>query len=556
MTVVICTLNSKYVHCSTAPWCLLAGIETHCQKEIRGAVVDGTINQPVEQVLARITDLKPQVVGFCCYIWNIGQTKRLISLLKSRAPDVITVLGGPEVSYNAMELLKSEQYIDYIISGEGEKPFALLLNDIYNGQKPRNIPGLCYRENDKTFLSPPHIGDGQSPSPYAHGYLGALNRRIAYIETSRGCPFGCAYCLSGRCGKVRYFDLDRVKDEILLLANSGTETIKFVDRTFNSNAKRAFELFSFIIGNYKKSIPDGIRFHFEIAGDLLDNQTLELLSTAPSGAIQLEIGLQSFNAKTLEAVNRKTDVSRLTANIKRLVSSLNIHIHIDLIAGLPFEDYDSFADGFNKAFSLKPHMLQLGFLKLLHGSPMRENPGNFPCRYNEKPPYEIIDTPWITKKQLQYLHTVEDALQRLYNSGRFGRTLQYLLSNTGYTPFQLLGLFGEHCEKKKISRISLDDYTELAFKFFSDMPHVDKTALRDAMVCDRLSTNRSGMLPSVLMIKDKDMEKKLKSLRLNSKKGVKRGAAYLYSERCAVYADYIKKNPVTGEYPLNKIFEF
>ncbi|MDD4049104.1 MAG: DUF4080 domain-containing protein, partial [Clostridia bacterium] len=446
----------------------------------------------------------------------------------------------------------------YVISGEGEKPFALLLNDLLHNEDVRNIPGVCYRKGKQIVVAPPNIAAEDPPSPYTKQYFDALKGRIAYLETSRGCPYSCAFCLSGRCGNVRFFDLERAKKEMLLLANSGTKTVKLVDRTFNCNPKRAFELYRFIIQNYGTAIPQGVCFHFEIAGDILDQETISLLATAPVGAMQLEIGLQSFNAKTLTAVNRKTDVECLENNIKRLVANANMHIHIDLIAGLPYEDLNSFADSFNIAYDIKPNMLQMGFLKLLFGAPMREEPENFPCTYTQHPPYEVTQTPWLSSEELLYLHYTEDALERLYNSGRFRRTLEYLLEKSGYTPFELFSRFGEFAVGRGTQRISLDDYTALIFEYFSRQSGIDSTALRDVMVCDRFATNSSGRLPVVLRNFDPALKSAINELKKNEatrpQKGVKRGYALLYSEQCLVYVDYQEKNIITGEYPLFKFY--
>ncbi len=437
LTAAICVLNSKYIHSSLAPWCLSAGVDTYCGPEIFAEVVEGTINERLEDVAQRILALNPQVIGFSCYIWNISATKELIRLVKSRLPGAVVALGGPEVSYCAEKLLDGEPEVQYVLSGEGEKPFALLLNAISRGETPENIPGVCYRRDGQAVTVPPCTPEDDPPSPYTSKYLSALKGRIAYLETSRGCPYSCAFCLSGRCGSARFFDLDRAKKELLLLARSGAKTVKLVDRTFNANRRRAIELFRFIIENYGTAIPAGVCFHFEIAGDLLDEETLSLLAQAPVGAMQLEIGLQSFNPKTLAAINRKTDVERLKENIRRLIANSNMHIHIDLIAGLPYEDFASFTESFNTAYSLGPNMLQLGFLKLLYGAPMRENPAEFPCRYNGQPPYEVTQTPWLSEEELLRLHHTEDALERLYNSGRFRRTLSYLLEKSKTTPVVL-----------------------------------------------------------------------------------------------------------------------
>ncbi|MGE4352567.1 MAG: DUF4080 domain-containing protein [Oscillospiraceae bacterium] len=552
LNAVICALNSQYIHSSLAPWCLLAGIEEYCPVGICAEVVEGTINEAPRQVLNRILSRRPSVVGFCCYIWNITAVLALVQRLKDELDGCIVVLGGPEVSYNAGEILQNAPVVDYVLSGEGEVPFAALLNAIYTGTEVENIPGLCYRRGWEIMISEPNAPKEIPPSPYTEAYFDALNGRIAYLETSRGCPFSCAFCLSGRCGGVRYYDLARVKQEILPLANSGTRTIKLVDRTFNANRSRSKELFRFIIEQYGKEIPQGVCFHFEIAGDLLDAETLALLKTAPIGAMQFEIGLQSFNPKALAAINRKTDMAKLKKNISALLENGNAHIHIDLIAGLPYEDLESFIDSFNIAFSLRPHMLQQGFLKLLYGSPMRENPEQFPCKFNREPPYEVTETPWISGEELEALHHTEHALNLLYNRGRFRRTLRYLLSRTGKSPFALFHEFGMFLSQTGREQTSLDAFTALVFTYFTGQSGVGKTPLRDAMVCDRLATNASGKLPKVLQIQDPKLKTAVKALERENarRKGIKRGYALLYGENCLVYADYEDKNPVTGEYLL------
>lgn len=549
VVTVIAALNSKYIHSSLAPYYLLSAIKDNCQGD--AFVVEGTINENPQAVADRIIGLKPDVIGFSCYIWNIVQTKGLIEIIKDRLKNSIIVLGGPEVSYNAYNVIEENPLADFVISGEGEKPFAQLISALANKSSFQAIPGLCYTENDKIIACEPYTSKEQPPSPYSKDYFDNLQGRIAYFESSRGCPYSCAYCLSGRCGNVRYFDLNQAKDEIIKLGNSGTKTVKFVDRTFNSNRARAIDIFKFLIENYSTKIPNDVCFHFEIAGDILDDETIDLLKTAPAGFIQLEIGLQSFNEKTLEYINRKTNTKILTKNISRLLKAGNIHVHIDLIAGLPFEDFTSFKNSFNKAYSLKPHMLQLGFLKLIHGSPMRENPDLYPCSFSKLPPYEVTETKWLSRDMLKALHLAEDALDRLYNSNRFKRTLNYLINQVGLDPFDLFLEFGEFCSKDKALRISLDDYTTLLFEYFSNKPLVDKMKLRDLMVCDRLSTDSSGRIPKILQVKDKKLrEFKIYLDKTSPKKGVKRGVAVLYSKPTAVYVEYENKNPVTGEYKL------
>lgn len=331
-----------------------------------------------------------------------------------------------------------------------------------------------------------------------------------------------------------------------------------VDRTFNASKKRSKELWRFIIDEQGKGIPKGVCFHFEIAGDILDEESIKILNSAPKGSMQLEIGLQSFNEKTLEYINRKTNIAKLTENIKKLLAPANIHIHIDLIAGLPFEDLASFAKSFNIAYSLKPNMLQLGFLKLLHGAAMRENTEKYPCSFSKEPPYEVISTPWISETDLAILHKVEDALERLYNSGRFLGSLEYIFEKTKISPFDFFAKFGEyafeHCEE----RVSLDDYTSVFYEFSALLDDIEPSVLKNRMICDRLCSNSSGKLPSVLKVTDPDIKKirlSVESEEENRRKpGIKRGFSLLENENAVVFADYENKDPVSGKYLLKKVY--
>lgn len=557
MHTVICCLNSKYIHSSLAPWCLLAGVKAYCREDVTAKVVEGTVNEPMTAVLARITENMPQTIGFCTYIWNVTAVLALAEQLKAQNSNVKIVLGGPEVSYRAKEVLERYSFIDFVLSGEGEKPFAQLLDSLTSGADYSKVGGLCYRAGAEYHIAEPYLPTDEPVSPYGAEYLQSLHGRIAYLETSRGCPYSCAFCLSGRCGTVRFFDLERAKENMLLLAQSGAKTVKLVDRTFNADKKRAFELFSFIIQNYGIEIPCGVCFHFEIAGDILDDRLIALLNTAPVGSIQLEIGLQSFNETTLAAVNRKTNTSRLIENIQKLIAPRNMHIHIDLIAGLPYEDFDSFADSFNRAFSLQPDMLQFGFLKLLYGAPMRENREQYPCTFSEAPPYEVQSTPWLTAAELQQMHRMEDAFDRIYNSGRFRRTVDFALHALEITPFAFFGMFADWLERSERSsaNIPLDTYSEYLFSFLTEFPQLDASAVRDKMVCDRLATNASGVLPKFLQRQDVKLKAVRTALNANpdtqSQKAVKRATAILYTENRAVYVDYTAPNPVTGEYALH-----
>ncbi|MGN0629503.1 MAG: DUF4080 domain-containing protein [Oscillospiraceae bacterium] len=554
---VICSLSSKYVHSPLAPWCLAAGLREFGNGSVEYKIVEGTINEPIDNIFERIVSESPDIVGLSCYIWNIKSVRTLGDMLRKASPETKIILGGPEVSYNAGEVLSLFGWCDFVISGEGEYPFAALCAAIACGGN-LDIPGVCRRNGGEILVSEPYIEEVEPPSPYCDEYFSSLKGRIAYLETSRGCPYSCAFCLSGRCGGVRFFDIDRAKREMLALANSGTRTVKLVDRTFNANKKRAKELWRFVISEHGKGIPEDVCFHFEIAGDILDDESIEILNSAPKGSMQLEIGLQSFNEKTLEYINRRTDTEKLKTNISRLVKPGNIHIHIDLIAGLPFEDIESFSKSFNIAYSLRPNMLQLGFLKLLHGAAMREEPKKYPCEFSDEPPYEVVSTEWTDSDALNRLHGVEDALERLYNSGRFSKTLEYLLSVSGITPFELFDRFGNWVKDRANAFISLDSYTEFVYEYFSVLNGVDKSVLKDKMICDRVASNASGKLPDVLKVKNGDIKKIRLSIEsveeYRRKPCVKRGFALLESENSAVFADYVDKDPVTGLYKTNKVY--
>ena len=464
MKAVLFALNAKYIHSSLAPWCLLAGVEAAGPAGVCAEVREGTVNEPERDVLARILDGEPDAVLFSCYLWNIRETLRLAAAVKAARPGAYVVLGGPEVSYNAGEVLAENPQVDYILSGEGERSVPMLLASLAAGRKPEEaappIPGLCARG----FLSAPCVEEGAPPSPYAPAYLENLRGRIAYLETSRGCPYACAFCLSGRCGKPRWFPLEQAKRNILTLARSGAHTVKFIDRTFNANPAHANAILAFILKHYGRDIPPGVCFHFELAGDILREETFALLEQAPPGAFQLEIGMQSFCEKTLAAVRRKTDTGVLKQNIRRLVAMGNMHVHIDLIAGLPHEDLRTFGESFNTGYALGAQMLQLGFLKLLHGAAMREEPEEFPCVFSEDPPYEVQKTPWLSPEELDVLRAAEDALERCYNSGRFLETAAYAMAAAGLSPFVFYCRLGAAGARHGTANIPLDDYTAFTMR--------------------------------------------------------------------------------------------
>ncbi len=503
MKVVICCLNSKYIHASLAPWCLAAGVEEYCKSHIDKCVFESTINGDMEKVAEQLIACKPRLIAFSCYIWNIEKTALLSRIVKEKTGCTI-VWGGPEAGYRPRDVLERYSFVDYVLSGEGEESFPLLLDAINDNGDLSSVPGLSRRVGSETEIIPEKICTGTPVRPYTDEFYQKLEGRICYIETSRGCPYRCAFCLSGVCSPLRFFDLDIIKRDIIKLSNSGTQTVKFVDRTFNADSRRANEILSFIIEHYKKDILENVCFHFEIAGDILTEETIDILSKAPYGLFQLEIGMQSFNAETLKAVNRKTNTNKLIANLKRLVALGNMHIHIDLIAGLTGEDMESFERSFDIGYSLKAQMLQMGFLKLLYGAQMREEPDKFPCEFTKEPPYEVTSTPWLSNEEIKQLKKCEDALERMYNSGRFLLTLDYLIDEVGFTPFRLFMHFGAYYDG---AGKSLSEYATAIYNCFSDK--CDEAQLKEVLLCDLLSSSSALQIPDFLK-KSNPLHKRLK----------------------------------------------
>ncbi len=538
MKVVISCLNSKYVHASLSPWCLLAGIREFSKNKYDASVIESTINGDMKSFADKIINEKPDVVAFSCYIWNITKTLEVCRIIKEMHGCKI-VLGGPEAAYRPKDILGKYGFIDFVLSGEGEWTFSDFLDNL--NEDLSLVAGLSFRNNGEIVTISEKEYTDTPPSPFTEEFFENLHGRISYIETARGCPYRCAFCLSGRCSPLRFFDINRVKKDIIRLSQIGTQTVKFVDRTFNANAERANEILLFIKENYGKEIPKSVCFHFEIAGDILKESTLDILSSMPRGAVQLEIGMQSFNEETLKIINRKTNTEKLVQNIRRLIGFDNMHIHIDLIAGLTGEDLESFKNSFNIGYSLKAHMLQMGFLKLLYGAEMRENQEKYPCIFNEEPPYEVISTPCLSSDEIKMLKNCEDALDRLYNSGRFLLTLDYLTEEAGISPFDLFNGFGNAVNG---SKMRLADYAKELYNFFCQK--CDKEILREKILCDLLCCCSSTQIPDVLKVKDPLYKRIKKYFSDNEDDNIK--FVILYSENRIFAVDYGKEKNLHNRY--------
>lgn len=540
MRVTLVSIQSKYVHASLAVWYLAAGVEFFTPHHTV-QVLESSIHQPSGELAQRIAATAPEVVGISCYIWNASMLPELLSELHALLPQTILLLGGPEAGQNAAHWLR--QGAGYVLCGEGEQSLPLLLDALEKGENPDTVPGLCRLSQGEPLRNAQSAAWKIPPDPFSQNYFHALAGRIAYMETSRGCPFRCTFCLSGK-EELRFFPLEEAKRQMALLANSGARTVKLVDRTFNCNPHRAYHLFEYVLSLQTQSC-----FHFEIAADLLDEKTLVLLATAVPGRIQLEIGLQSFYEPTLQAVNRKTNLELVRKTIRTLLAPGNIHVHIDLIAGLPLESFAQFGLGFDRAFALGAHTLQLGFLKLLHGSALRERADELGLEYDSEPPYEIRETPHICASEMEKLRQCADALEHTYNNGRFLHSLHYVLQASGLRPFFLFLQIGAAVRH---FLCPLEDYAEGLFALLLSLPGVERLPLRDAMVCDFLSAVKGEGLPAFLRSESRppDLRKQVQTL-LGHHPARGEYAVLLAGGEKAVAADSKDRDPVTGLYRLH-----
>ena len=527
--LVLLAINAKYVHSSLSVWVLRAGVEKFARTPHEVEVIEATIHQNNDEITDLIAAHSPDVVGISTYIWNAAKLPELLKALRERLPGAALVLGGPEAGCNPEYWLP--RGADHVLCGEGERTLPALLDSLSRGVTAETEP--------LPLLEP--------VDPYSEAYFSALNGRIAYLETSRGCPFQCAFCLSGGRspsvgGSVRFFPLDTAKTWIYRLAQSGARTIKFVDRTFNCNSGRAYDLFEFVIG-----LDTDRCFHFEVAADLFDERTLSLLSKAPPGRIQLEAGLQSFYEPALRASSRQTDLEKVERNIRTLLWEQNIHIHVDLIAGLPYETLSDFQAGFDRAYALGAHTLQLGFLKLLHGSRLRQQAYALGLCCSAEPPYEIKRSPWLSAEDLIILKQTENALQHTYNKGRFLSVLEYLLRVSGLRPFTLFHALGKSAPNHGTP---LDVYAGQIFDCFTAIPGVDVNELRERMVCDWLSMVGGKNMPPLLKIQDRRrLEPEAAAQKLLGH-GIRRHEAAVLPSGRGVFADTAARSPVTGLYRL------
>ena len=457
MKVLLAAINAKYIHSNLG----IYSLKTYGEKMLKEwglaeqaeiSLAEYTINHQMEQILQDIYKRKPDVIGFSCYIWNISYVKVILADIKKVLPDVKIWAGGPEVSYHGEAFLKEEPAVDLVMMGEGEITFAHFLKALLEGEDLKQVPGLMVRNADGTFTDTGFrqvMDMSQIPFPYAFMDMKELEHRIIYYESSRGCPFSCAYCLSSIDKKLRFRSLDLVLPELEWFLQAKVPQVKFVDRTFNCKKSHAMAIWQYI-----RDHDNGVtNFHFEIAADLLDKDELDLLSTMRPGLVQLEIGVQSTNEKTLEVIRRKTDIEEIREITETINSWHNIHQHLDLIAGLPWEDLESFKKSFNDVYEMEPEQLQLGFLKVLKGSYMEELIPTCDLLYSAAPPYEVLCTKWLSYEDVLELKDIEEMTEVHYNSRQFTCTLKELEKEFD-TPYEMFSFMAGYYNKNHLFGIS------------------------------------------------------------------------------------------------------
>lgn len=505
MKVLLTAINSKFVHSNLAVRYLKAFTE---DMDYECKIREFSINDRDEKILEEIIKEKANVIAFSTYIWNIEVVKRLSNLIKLVDENIKIVYGGPEVSYDSLNILK-ELPGDYVIQGEGEKTYREFIEYLLGSRDVRDIRGLYFKENGEVISNGnrPLMNMEEIVFPYKEDEN--LDNKIVYYEASRGCPFNCKYCLSSTTHGVRFLNVERVKKELQYFIDKKVRLVKFVDRTFNCNFKFSMAIWEFLI-----NAETNTQFHFEISADILKPQELELLRKAPKDRFQFEVGVQTTNDDVLNRINRFVNFSDIKEKVVELLEIKNIKQHLDLIAGLPGEDITSFKKSFNDVYSIGPEEIQLGFLKLLRGSSMREEAEEYGMKYSPYPPYEILQTKDVSYDELLVLKKVESMVDKYYNSQKFNNIIKFLI-NSFDTPYDFYLELGNYFDKKGYfdRNIGNSEYYKVFLDFNMDITKLDSEVLRDIIKYDYLMFNKRRGMPEFLgKGLEKCQESKIKDL--------------------------------------------
>lgn len=550
LKILLAACNAKYIHSNLAVYNLKS-----CSGEYSPNVVikEYTINQIQDDILKDIYLEQSDVICFSCYIWNISFVKELVPDLKKILPHVDFWAGGPEVSYDAVEFLKKNPAFFGVMVGEGEETFHELAG-YYIERKPENlkeIRGVAFHDETKV---PDIVHTGWrelmdlSKVPFAYSNLTEFKNRIIYYESSRGCPFSCSYCLSSIDKKLRFRDIELVKKELQFFIDNKVPQVKFVDRTFNCKHDHAMAIWRYITEH-----DNGItNFHFEISADLLREEELALMKTMRPGLIQLEIGVQSTNPQTIKAIRRTMDFEKLKGIVEQIHGFGNIHQHLDLIAGLPYEGYESFHKSFCDVYALRPEQFQLGFLKVLKGSHMMEMTGEYQILYKDREPYEVLSTAWLTYGEILGLKMVESMVEVYYNSGQFKHTLVFL-EQYFEDPFRMYEALGRFYEKKGYSEISHSRMRryEILMEFAGEQKEIPLEVLSDVMLLDLYLRENLKSRPSFAS-DQKPYERLIWDYR-KAEKIPKTAHIEVFRDGKTILFDYTDRDPLTNNARLTDI---
>lgn len=540
MKILLVACNAKYIHSNLAVYDLQAYASDYADHIV---LKEYTINQQKDDIMRDIYLEHPEVVCVSCYIWNLSFVKELMADLIKILPGVDFWAGGPEVSYDAEKFLTENSEFKGVMVGEGEETFKELAGYYVekNPQDLKNMTGICYRDGDQII----HNGWRQimdlSSIPFIYKDLSEFKNRIIYYESSRGCPFSCSYCLSSIDKKLRFRDTETVKKELQFFIDNKVPQVKFVDRTFNCKHDHAMAIWKYI-NEHDNGVTN---FHFEISADLLREEELQEMSTMRPGLIQLEIGVQSTNPDTIKAIHRTMDFEKLKGIVDRIHSFGNIHQHLDLIAGLPYEDYDSFRHSFNDVYALKPQQLQLGFLKVLKGSNMMEMCREYGIVYKTQEPYEVLSTKWLDYDHVLKLKTVENMVEVYYNSGQFQNTLEYLekFFPDAFSIYERLGSFYMEKGYGDVSHTRMRRY-EILLEFLEDVPEISMDQVKDQMVYDLYLRENLKSRPGFAR-DQKPFERQVWDFR-KREKVAKNAHVEVFADGKVLLFDYADRDPLTN----------
>ena len=540
MKILLVACNAKYIHSNLAVYDLQAYASEYADHIV---LKEYTINQQKDDIMRDIYLEHPDVVCVSCYIWNLSFVKELMADLIKILPGADFWAGGPEVSYDAEKFLTENSEFKGVMVGEGEETFKELAG-YYVEKNPQNLKdmtGICYRDGDQII----HNGWRQimdlSSIPFIYKDLSEFKNRIIYYESSRGCPFSCSYCLSSIDKKLRFRDTETVKKELQFFIDNKVPQVKFVDRTFNCKHDHAMAIWKYI-NEHDNGVTN---FHFEISADLLREEELQEMSTMRPGLIQLEIGVQSTNLDTIKAIHRTMDFEKLKGIVDRIHSFGNIHQHLDLIAGLPYEDYDSFRHSFNDVYALKPQQLQLGFLKVLKGSHMMEMCKEYGIVYKTQEPYEVLSTKWLDYDHVLKLKTVENMVEVYYNSGQFQNTLEYLENffPDAFSIYERLGSFYMEKGYGDVSHTRMRRY-EILLEFLEDVPEISMDQVKDQMVYDLYLRENLKSRPGFAR-DQKPFERQIWDFR-KREKVAKNAHVEVFADGTVLLFDYADRDPLTN----------